>query len=117
MELEQTRLVNEMHSARLKNPEAGKAASLEVFAHAKKMEDFAEQVIQHPEIKDILETNEKIKLTQLANFGGFSSIQKRLYDGKWLEEDIYVLAAKLQNKGMRKSHMQMQDRNLGRRKR
>lgn len=92
MELEQTRLVNAMHSAKLKDFEAGKGASLEVLAHAEKMQAFAKKIIEHPEIKSYLSVNKDIKL---ADRGGFVKIRERFQKGEWLDEDIYLLIKNL----------------------
>lgn len=117
MELEQTRLVDAMHSARLQDPKNGKAASLEVMAYADKLQTFAEQVIQHPEIKNILETQQKLKFSHLVDRSGFSDIHRRLQRGEWLDKDIRLLIAKLRNKAAKETPEQMRDRKtrIGRR--
>ena len=99
---------------RLKDFEAGKSASLEVLAHAKKMQAFAEKIIEHPEIKSYLSVNKDIKL---ADRGGFIKIRERFQKGEWLDEDIYLLIKKLQNKAMSKSHMRAQSKSQDGRRR
>ena len=102
-ELEQTRLVNVMHSARLKDPEAGKIAASEAIAHANSLEAFAEEALQHSDIQAILEMKQNVKPPQLADCGGFSKLRERLQQGEWLEEDIHLLAVQLRNKAVRQS--------------
>jgi len=110
LELEQTRLVNAMHSAKLQDPNANKAASLEALEHASTIQTFAEQVIEHPDIKSILETKQHIKPPHIADRGGFIGIRERLQQNQWLEEDIHVLTTKLKNKVASATQVQVQDR-------
>ncbi len=113
MELEQTRLVNAMHSSRLKDHKAGKIASKVALEHAEKIQTFAKKAIQHPEIKTILEAKQKIKPPHIANRGGFIGIRERLHRDKWLNEDIHILAKQLRNKAASESCVQMRDRSKG----
>lgn len=110
MELEQTRFVNAMHSAKLKDPKAVKAAVTETIAHANKIQGFAEQAIEHPEIKTILETKQNIKPPHIADRGGFIGIRERLQRGEWAGEDIHVLMAKLRNKAEKESWAQVRNK-------
>lgn len=114
MELKQTRLVNAMHSARLQDPNAAKQLSEQAIIHSKRIQDFAEKIIDHSEIKNYLAVNKDIKLT---DHDGFIKICERFQKGKWLDEDIYLLIKKLQNKAMSQSHIQTQNRSQDGRKR
>jgi hypothetical protein len=114
MELEQTRLVNAMHSARLKDSKAGKTATAETIDHANKIQTFAEQAIEHPEVKTILEAKQHSKPPHIADRGGFIGIRERLQRGEWLEEDIHVLTAKLRSKIVNKSLVQERDKRKSR---
>ncbi len=111
MELEQTRLVNAMHSARLQGSKSGKAASKKALEHADEIQTFAEEVIEHPEIKTILGAKQKIKPPHIANRGGFIGISERLRQGEWSEEDIHLLVKQLRNKVASEALSQMKERN------
>ena len=117
MELEQTQLVNAMHSARLQNFEAGKLASTHALTHANTLQAFAEQIVQYPEIQAILETNQKIKSPHLADRGGWIKIRERMQQGEWPEEDIHVLATQLRNKAASQSLTHVREQSQSSRRR
>jgi len=111
MELEQTRLVNAMHTARLQDPSVVKELSAQVTAHSSAIQQFAEQTIQHPEIKATIKTLQAIKPMTLAQRGGFMEIRERLHQGEFSKEDVYVLTVQLRNKAINTSCSQALDKN------
>ena len=113
MELEQTRLVNAMHTARLQDQKAAKELSMQILTHSKSIQLFAEQAIQHPDIKATIEALQKTKPISLVQCGGFTAIRERLHKNELSQEDLCVLAVKLRSKALSESHMQVRDRSRG----
>jgi Ti-type conjugative transfer relaxase TraA len=124
MELEQTRLVNAMHTARLKDPVAAKELSAKTLAHSRSIKAFAAQVVIHPDVRAEIEKLKEIsgiKPATLAQRGGFLAIRERMNNAvnkcEIAPEDKHVLIMQLNNKVLEQSHTQTRDRNRGGRSR
>lgn len=117
MELEQTRLVNAMHGAKLKDPTKAQEFSREALSHSSTIKAFAACAINHPEIKAEIEKLKGIKPMTLAQRGGFIAIRDRINKGEWSHEDKQVLVVQLRNKALDQSRSQTRDRDRGGRSR
>ncbi len=113
MELEQTRLVNAMHAARLQDFNAAKELSAQILAHSKSIQLFAEQAIKHHDIKATIEALQTIKPMTLAQRGGFMAIRERFHQGEFSQEDMHLLAVKLQSKAMSESRTRIREISKG----
>lgn len=117
MELEQTRLVNTMHGAKLKDPTKAQAFSKQALLHSNAIKAFAACAVNHPEIKAEIEKLKGIKPMTLAQRGGFIAIYDRINKGEWSYEDKQALVIQLRNKALDQSRSQMRDRDRGGRSR
>lgn len=117
MELEQTRLVNAMHQARLTNPKESKLLSMEVITHSNSINRFAMDAMNHTEIKTEIEKLKGIRPPSLAQRGGFIAIRERLNKGELAPDDRQIVVVQLRNKASDQSRSQMQDRDRGGRSR
>jgi hypothetical protein len=118
MELEQSRLVQEMHSNRsVNNSSANSIASERAIAHSKNIKTFARTIIKHPDIQKELEKLKVFKSTTLVERGGFAAIHRRMQKGELSKADKQALVIQLRNKAVEQSHSQKQARDRGSRTR
>lgn len=113
MELEQTCLVNAMHSTRLKDQKARHELSTQSIAYAKMIRAFALAAIQHPEISAEIETLKRHKPMTLVQRGGFIAIRERINKEGLSRNDIRILVSQLRNKAVSRIFTQTQDRDRG----
>ena len=81
--------------------------------HAKALQTFATQAIQHPDVKQELEQLKGTKAPSLAKQGGFTAIRERISQQAWTVEDKQVLIAQLRMKALHPSRAQTQERDRG----
>lgn len=117
MELEQTRLVNAMHTARLQDPKIGRELADQAIVHANEMRAFAKKAIQQSEIKAEIEKLKGIRLSTLTQCGGFTKIHERITQGIWLKKDLQVILNQLRGKSKDLSRIRLEDRDRGGRSR
>jgi Ti-type conjugative transfer relaxase TraA len=110
MELEQTKLVSVMHTARIKTPSEVAGFSTQAISHANAIKSFAVNAIQSPAFQAAAKDLHKTIQTTLAKRGGFIGISTRINKGEWLEEDIHILMSQLRMKAVDYSRSQTQNR-------
>jgi hypothetical protein len=117
LELEQSRLVNAMHSAKIQGLKESRDYSTQTIAHAKEIKAFAVEASKHPEIKVHLEAMKKSKPTLLIERGGFSAIRERVSQGGWFKEDRNAVLIKLHGRARDQARNPTQEQDRGRRDR
>jgi ATP-dependent exoDNAse (exonuclease V) alpha subunit len=113
MELKQTDLISDMRAARLNDPKAGAALSVQVLAHENAMKIWVQKIVEYPEIKDAIGKLKNIKPQTLAQRGGFISLKNRLEKNQLEPEDYHTLLGQLKNKGRNQTVTKTQERDRG----
>ena len=117
LELEQSRLVSAMHSAKIQGLKESRDYSTQTIAHSKQIKAFAVEAMKHPEIKALLETMKKLKPASLVERGGFSAIRERVAQSGWFKEDRDAVLINLRGRANDQSRSQTQEQERGGRSR
>lgn len=110
LEIEQIRLVDDMHSAKVKDKIIAKEFTTKALAHNKQLIAFATQLNQHVDMKSEFENIKMIKAAKLSDRGGFAAIYARMQQDEFLQEDKQAVLMQLRTKVQRHVKLQMQDR-------
>ncbi len=123
MEIEQTRLVSDMHDF-TQSDDAREEAVKNATTHANALKAYAAEISSHPEVVQEMEKLKAVILPPgLSERGGFNAIQLRLKDGSYTPEDLQatlVFVRKGANEHTQKliqQQKQLQDRDRGGRSR
>lgn len=117
-ELELTQLVTKMHETCFTSKTVSKDYAQQAHALEAKIKQLADEIIQHPVIKDeiqTLSTPSQPHGINIVKLGGFAIIKERLLNQGLTKQDITALIKHVNSKTQKTNRLFHQDRERGRR--